>query len=274
LTASTIAASAERSEKTPLTALFLYFEMLACCLAQFSSCASGGAQRVFTPANFRYAVFYMENNQETLPSVAAMTLPIGTGRHEFPSADDWNLAQPVRFASDWQGKDEDPGRETEVRLLWTRETLYLKFRCRYRTLTVFPDGAINGRREQLWNRDVAEVFLQPDPSQPRRYWEFEISPNGMWIDLDIGPEGKRDPKSGIRSRVILNESEKVWTAELALPMQSLTNRFDPTSEWRLNFFRVEGATEPRFYSAWRPTHTAQPNFHVPEAFGILRFVRN
>lgn len=248
--------------------------MLACCYAQFCAYVDGGAQRVFTPDNFRYAVSDMKNTQETPSLVVATELPTATGGREFPSADEWNLAKPVRFASDWQGKNEDPGRETEVRLLWTRETLYLRFRCRYRTLTVYPDGAVNGRRDQLWNRDVAEVFLQPDPSQLRRYWEFEISPNGMWIDLDIGPDGKRDPKSGIRSRVALNESEKVWTAELALPMQSLTNRFEPASEWRLNFFRVEGASEPRFYSSWRPTNTAQPNFHVPEAFGALRFVAN
>jgi alpha-galactosidase len=41
--------------------------------------------------------------------------------------------------------------------------------------------------------------------------------------------------------------------------------------WRVNFFRVEGAAEPRFYSAWRPTNTPKPNFHVPEAFGALVF---
>ena len=47
------------------------------------------------------------------------------------------------------------------------------------------------------DRDVAEVFIQTDTSQARRYWEFEISPNGMWIDLEISPEGKRDPASGM-----------------------------------------------------------------------------
>ena len=248
--------------------------MLACCLAQFCSCANYGAQRVFTPDNFRYAVFYMRNTSETSPLVVARELPNGIGGRDFPSVHDWNLAQPVRFGSDWQGKNEDPGRETEVRLLWTRETLYLNFRCRYRTLTVFPDGAINGRRDRLWDRDVAEVFLQTDPAQPRRYWEFEISPNGMWIDLDISPDGKRDPKSGIKSRINLDESEKVWTAELMLPMHSLTNHFDPSAEWRVNFFRVEGPAEPRFYSSWQPTHTPQPNFHVPAAFGTLRFIRS
>jgi alpha-galactosidase len=93
----------------------------------------------------------------------------------------------------------------------------------------------------------------------------------MWIDLDISPEGKRDPRSGMKSRVVVNEPEKIWTGTLALPMHTLVTVFDPSAEWRANFFRVEGPTEPRFYSSWRPTHTPLPNFHVPEAFGTLRF---
>ena len=191
----------------------------------------------------------------------------------FPLEASWNLAEPVRFASNWQDKNEDTERETEVRVLWTERVLYLKFRCRYRTLTVFEDCEPNGRRDQLWDRDVAEVFIQTDAGPARRYWEFEIGPNGMWIDLEISPEGKRDPASGMKSRVILDEFQKVWIAELALPMSSLTKVFDPSETWRVNFFRVEGATEPRFYSSWRPTYTPQPNFHVPAAFGVLRFQR-
>ena len=191
----------------------------------------------------------------------------------FPLETSWNLAQPVRFASDWQGKNEDAEHTTEVRVLWTEKVLYLKFRCRYRTLSVFEDSESTGRRDQLWDRDVAEVFIQTDASQARRYWEFEISPNGMWIDLEISPEGKRDPASGMKSRVILDEFQKVWIAELALSMCSLTKVFDPSETWLVNFFRVEGATEPRFYSSWRPTYTPQPNFHVPAAFGVLRFQR-
>jgi hypothetical protein len=54
-------------------------------------------------------------------------------------------------------------------------------------------------------------------------------------------------------------------------MTALTANFDPAAVWRANFYRVEGPQEPRFYSAWQPTHTPQPNFHVPSAFGKLRF---
>jgi alpha-galactosidase len=146
----------------------------------------------------------------------------------------------------------------------------LRFECRYREIFVYQDSDPNGRRDELWERDVAETFLQPDPSRAHYYKEFEVSPNGMWIDLDIFAGGRADLKSGMRKSVFLDEKAKVWAAELAIPMKALTEHFDPGSVWRTNFFRVEGK-EPRTYMSWRPTNSPQPNFHVPEAFGELRF---
>lgn len=189
----------------------------------------------------------------------------------FPQAEAWTNAEPVRFDADWQGRNADPQRSTEVRLLWTTENLYLKFVSRYRVLTVFADAEPGGRRDKLWDRDVAEVFLQPDPNVLRQYKEFEVSPNGYWIDLDINSGELADLKSGLKRRVAMDESAKTWTAELAIPMKSLVKHFDPHAIWRVNFYRVEGAAEPRFYSSWQPTNTAQPNFHVPDLFGYLKF---
>jgi len=211
------------------------------------------------------------SNARTAVAVQMLELPDADG---FPTFFAWGRATPLRFNTDWRGENADPGRETEVRLLWTSESLFLRFRARFREITVFPDAEPNGRRDQLWDRDVAEVFLQPDPSHLRRYKEFEVSPNGFWIDLDIAPGEKRDLKSGLLRRVILNEATKTWIAELALPIRCLVDRFDPEVTWKVNFYRVEGAAEPRFYSAWEPTRTAVPNFHVPEAFGELVFVHN
>jgi alpha-galactosidase len=192
----------------------------------------------------------------------------------FPTSSCWKLSTALRFSADWREENADPERETEVRLLWTPEWFYLRFLARFRVITVFSDAEPNGRRDHLWDRDVAEVFLQPDLAQPGRYKEFEVSPNGFWIDLDIAPGEKHDLKSGLRRRVILNEAAKTWVAELALPMKCLVDRFDPAATWKVNFYRVEGATEPRFYSAWQPTRTPAPNFHVPEAFGELVFVHS
>jgi alpha-galactosidase len=186
-------------------------------------------------------------------------------------AADWQRATPATFCTDWQGSNADPARQTEVRVLWTSKTLYLRFECRYRELFVFDDSDPSGRRDHLWDRDVAEAFLQPDPSRTRYYREFEIAPNGMWIDLDIFPGGLSDLRSGLVRSVWRDGAKRTWSAELAIPMKSLTESFDPAAIWRVNFYRVEGSREPRFYSAWRATGTPQANFHVPEAFGKLRF---
>jgi alpha-galactosidase len=189
----------------------------------------------------------------------------------FPLASAWETAPPIRFDTDWQGLNADIERATQVWLLWTPENLYLRFEAKYRTITVFPDADPSGRRDHLWDRDVCEAFLQPDTGDLHRYKEFEIAPNGFWIDLDIVPGEKHDLESGLKRRTAIDTGNKRWRAELVLPMNCLTLQFDASARWHANFYRVEGPEEPRFYSAWQPTHSAQPNFHVPEAFGWLAF---
>ena len=131
--------------------------------------------------------------------------------------------------------------------LWTERELYLRFCCRYRSINVFGDSDPNGRRDYLWERDVAEVFLQPDRFGEKYYKEFEVSPNGQWLDLDITPQGLHHITSGMRSLVNLDKSNQQWVAELAIPMAALTSSFDPAQTWRVNFFRCEGIDPDRFY---------------------------
>lgn len=215
---------------------------------------------------------------QTVPSTPGNEIRVLPIDHELrldaqhPAAD-WDAAASATFSSDWQGSNSDPARQTAVRALWSATTLYLRFVCRYRELFTFPNADPHGRRDHLWDRDVAEVFLQPDPARPRYYKEFEIAPNGYWIDLDISPGPLQDLKSGMQSSVWLDHAAHTWSAELAIPFRAMIGHFDPAAVWRANFYRIEGSREPRFYSAWQPTHTPQPNFHVPSAFGYMRFLR-
>jgi alpha-galactosidase len=207
---------------------------------------------------------------EIVASRVAGEISLNAGR----PATAWQSAQPVVFCSNWRGQNPDEQRETQVRVLWSSQTLYLRFECRYRELFLFEDSDRDGRRDHLWDRDVAEAFLQPDPAREHYYREFEVSPNGMWIDLDIFPGGLADLKSGMKKSAFLDEKAHRWAAELAIPMRALTAHFDPKAIWRANFYRVEGKKEPRAYLAWRPTGTPEPNFHVPDAFGQLRFAES
>jgi hypothetical protein len=207
----------------------------------------------------------------SISEVTAVRLSREVGASGFPFESEWESADPVSFSHDWQGKNEDPARSTEARLLWNEQDLYVRFCCRYRSLDVQPDADPDGRRDYLWERDVAEVFLQCDRFGQKHYKEFEVAPNGYWLDLDITPQGLCHIASGMRSSVKLDESKKEWTGELAIPLQAVTDRFDPAHTWRVNFFRCEGLDTHRFYSTWQPTHTPEPQFHVPGVFGILRF---
>lgn len=207
-----------------------------------------------------------------LPIITAIRVASAIGLDATNPAAEWEAAEPVRFCADWQGHNPDSGLETEVGMLWSPSTLYLRFVCHYRDLFVFEDSDPIGRRDHLWDRDVAEAFLQPpDAASPRFYKEFEVAPNGMWIDLDISPRGRKDLESRLTRSVHLDRSSKIWSAELAIPVRSLTAAFDAAKPWRANFYRVEGKKEPRRYMAWQPTCTPEPNFHVPHAFGELRF---
>ncbi|HEX8800418.1 MAG TPA: carbohydrate-binding family 9-like protein, partial [Terriglobales bacterium] len=144
--------------------------------------------------------------------VKAVRLRQPADANGFPVREEWQRAEAVTFCRDWQGSNEDPQRTTLVRVLWTGEHLYIRFRCRYRAIHVFPDADSNGRRNELWDRDVAEVFLQPDRFGEKYYKEFEVSPNGHWLDLDITPQGLRYIASGMRSRVSVDPSRKTWIA--------------------------------------------------------------
>lgn len=193
--------------------------------------------------------------------------PLAEGLLPTPAA--WEKACAVRFCRDWKGGSEDPRRETEVRMLWSGTGLYIRFQCHYRELYVFDDR--NSRRDQLWLRDVAEAFIQIPADGARNYREFEISPNGDWLDLDIAPGTKTHLCWKIASQVIVQPENHLWTADMAIPMELLAPHFNPQESWRINLFRIEGPEPDRFYSAWQPTYTPKANFHVPECFGELRF---
>ena len=86
-----------------------------------------------------------------------------------------SMRRPLSFDQNWKGENPEPRRATEVRLLWTPDTLFLRFLAHYQSLNLYEEARNDGWRDQLWDRDVAEVFLQPDSSDPLVYKEFEVA---------------------------------------------------------------------------------------------------
>lgn len=190
-----------------------------------------------------------------------------------PKSSFWSSAPPAFAANDTMEKIV-PGHRTEIRSRWTADNIYFLFMCPYVELYSKPNTVTDKETNQLWNYDVAEVFIGWDYKNIRRYKEFEVSPNGEWVDLDIDkdhplPQGGWLWNSGFKVKTRIDRTAKIWYGEMQIPWKSVEER-EPKAgnELRVNFYRMQGPPPNRKMISWQPTHG--PSYHVPEAFGTLK----
>ncbi len=204
---------------------------------------------------------------------ATNDVTIGTN----PDSAFWKQAAPVFAEKDKEGK-ELPGHRTEIRSRWTRKYIYFLFTCPYEQLFLKPDPATKTETNQLWNWDVAEVFLGSDFKNIRRYKEFEISPQGEWIDLDVDLAKPHHEEgwtwnSGFEVVARIDRKAKVWYGAMKIPWSALGESSPSAGKtFRVNFFRSQGPLSNRKDIAWQPTMSE--TFHVPERFGLLQLVEH
>jgi hypothetical protein len=194
-----------------------------------------------------------------------------------PDSAFWKQAVPVFAEKDKEGKVL-PGYRTEIRSLWTRNYIYFLFICPYEQLFLKPDPATKTETNQLWNWDVAEVFLGSDFQNIRRYKEFEISPQGEWIDLDVDLAKPHHEEgwtwnSGFEVVARVDRKANIWYGAMKIPWSALGESSPSAGKtFRVNFFRSQGPPSNRKDIAWQPTMSE--TFHVPERFGLLRLVEH
>ncbi len=134
----------------------------------------------------------------------------------------------------------------------------------------------------LWDRDVCEIFIAPDPQVVERYFEFEAAPTREWIDVAIHwtaekRESDWEFHSGMTVATDLTVDPKpiqkgFLTISIRIPWNHWIHQPQKGERWRVNLFRCIGKDPDRGYLAWQPTKTPKPDFHVPQVFGWLLFV--
>jgi len=201
---------------------------------------------------------------------------------------DGNLDKRVWRGASWVKVDHDafkpvtfPQSATEIASLWTPAYVYFAFRCKYTTLNLYDSKDTGKDFWTLWDRDVVEVFLNPQPGHMRHYYEFEVAPNNLWIDLDIDLDKNpfNDPKwdSGFEHATHIDAKNHVWACEMRIPVAGLkgTKPLEANTEWRLNFFRADGPGDDkhRRFLSWSLVHNDTDSFHAPWSFGLIRFVK-
>jgi hypothetical protein len=190
-----------------------------------------------------------------------------------PSRPEWASAPRVVLAVGYTGESV-PGAPTEVRSRWTREHLYLLYLCPYTELTLKPDPTPAVETPRLWNWDVAEAFIGSDADRIGAYKEFQVSPQGEWVDLAIDRDNSKTQggmawNSGYTVAARIDAQARVWYGAMRIPFPAIDARPPERGrELRIGLFRLAGPTDARIQYLWRPT--GRPSFHVPQAFGTLR----
>jgi hypothetical protein len=193
-----------------------------------------------------------------------------------PEASEWKNVQGVIAATDRYGKPL-PEARTEIRSRWTDQYLYFLFVSNFQTLHPRPNANPAKEAWGLWEYDVAEVFIGDDLKNINLYKEFEISPDGEFIDLDVDRDRKGKEvdwlwNSGVEYITRIDRDQNVWICEMRIPWKAIDRRKPaPGNQLRLNLYRIEGAPPNRKYIAWQPVRN--PSFHTPEKFGLLKLAQ-
>jgi hypothetical protein len=192
-----------------------------------------------------------------------------------PTSAFWRGSRPVYMETDRYGKIV-PQYRTEVRTRWTKNNLYFLFVCPYEELHLKPAPNTQKETNELWNWDVAEVFVGSDLTDIKRYKEFEMSPQGEWVDLDIdlGKPHHEDGwtwNSGFEVKARIDEGTHIWYGAMRIPLAAIDARPPVVGNtMRINLFRGQGPPSHHQAVTWQPPMS--DSFHVPERFGLIRLV--
>ena len=201
----------------------------------------------------------------------------------FSIEEPWEVPQVCDRVELRRATDGGPARQqTSAALYFDDEMLTIVF-------AGIDDRVVATHRQHdapLYEEDVVEVFLAP--ARLEEYFEIEVNPLGTTFDARIeSPDGVRSTMktdtgwtceglfAGIRRDIAGRIAGATLDVVIRIPFASLGRATPADGEtWRGNLFRID--RDPALgddFLAWQPTMRKPPDFHVPAAFGTLRFQR-
>jgi hypothetical protein len=190
-----------------------------------------------------------------------------------PASPFWRAAQPIQAETD-KGGHVLPEYRTEIRTRWAGKNIYFLFICPYKDLYLKPDPNTAHETNELWNWNVAEVFIGSDFKDIKRYKEFEVSPHNEWVDLDIDLKKPHHEdgwlwNSGFEHVTRIDSAKHIWYVAMKIPFKAIDARPPAMGNtFRVNLYRTEGPPKEQKEIMWQPVMSE--TFHVPERFGLLR----
>ena len=142
----------------------------------------------------------------------------------------------------------------------------------------------------VYQDSCVEFFFSPGPSVDRGYFNLEINCCGTAL-FEFHPAGTGEclkiPEKAFQKITIVPSLEGpvepeiqrplAWSVACRLPIDILRPYSDvtlpsPGACWRANFYKCADKTSRPHWLTWAPVHFPTPRFHLPEYFGLLKFI--
>jgi hypothetical protein len=169
-------------------------------------------------------------------------------------------ALTLRVEREWDGKPGHEGLWAEIVVSRDGDRLRVKARGPVRSGALIPDAAVGTRVANLWEYDVAELFLA-GPGE--RYLEVELGAGGHFLVLGFdGIRQRSDEHADIDPQAAYQNDGTEWISEMAIPISLV-----PPPLRALNAYAIMGGR----FLAYAPVPGEQPDYHQPTAFPPARF---
>jgi hypothetical protein len=188
----------------------------------------------------------------------------------------WDWAQAVTLPPLLLADGSGPAQQqTVTSVCYNRQALFVRFDCADTDIW----GTYTQRDDPIYDEEVVEIFIAPGDTVPVDYYEFEVSPNGVLLEvLAHNPTGDRAEMhldfswdcAGLEWAAQRDEDHNQWRVIYAFPWASIGAPGELPTHWRANFYRIDRPrhAEPEF-SCWSPTMINPADFHRPAYFGYL-----
>lgn len=178
---------------------------------------------------------------------------------------EWQTAASVSDFTQREPSEGQPVSErTEVKLMYDEANLYIAFRC----FDSQPDQIVANemRRDQnLLNNDCIEIFLDTFHDSRNAFY-FCTNPLGAQRDALIAADSPAEAQNWDWNGVWMNASNidsGGWTAEIAIPFQTLRFKDGNNLTWGVNFARyIARKREEVFWSPILRSYGISGKFHI------------
>ncbi len=204
---------------------------------------------------------------EFLPMAQRLLRFAEAGDRELAVPSDTDAAVPVRMVGK-RGDEALPA--TWVRVHGDDRNLYCDFYCYTDAAADRPVPVLPRDDYALWERDVIEIFLAPDPEEPQKCFQIAVDFGGNIWDGRYFIGGVRSEDWNAKNLKVATHPEAGRTVvSVTIPFADLEMAHPAGKSVRANFYRNYAPELQQEAASWSPTFTQ--GHYIPERFGRLKF---